>query len=673
MKFARTLGLACPLLVPALTLVGCGGSPPPPPAPVVAPPKAAPPPDTTAVAEPQTLLLFARLAHPSASLKTIAGWSGLPLSFDREIAGTLVGKHAGSVVDLQQPIDFAAASDPAGRAMKPYFAYSIAVTSAEEAKRVLAKDYDAAPGANGVVRLDPKRSKNDDDDPGADEDERRCELAPSAGSAPMRFICGSNDAALELLAPYLARTTPRSSFPADLHVEARLDPLKPMIKNSRAMVPVMVRGLLGQQKMNEPAMAEIINGILGDTIDFTLDLARVNIDADIADSGAKATLAASFNDQQSLVARLATSHPERADVPPAAFWHLPADADVAIFNRGRDVKDLDHAKQLLLDAFHKGIENAGGNAADQHALDDAVAHALELAGSPGVFAKGLDATQAAKAIADAKGKKGLDRAALAQASGYGIVGLDAPAANVQAVFKEWATLVARPGIVKWMKQTAGNGAPATTLKSVPVPAKLGLPKGTLAFDLTTVHALPADASAPPAPATKPRAGDSSKPGAKPAKPAAKPAAPKVELDKPVTLRIFVVPDGARTWIGYALDSDLAAARVKAALEGAPEDKTLAKRAGLDDLRAAKAGSGGFLDVRGVVQKGALGVVFNGAPSSLDPDVGPAEGSPILVTMTARGETGSTARSLVDTVTVPRAAITEIVQFGMKAMQNGGSF
>jgi hypothetical protein len=692
-SFGKSAGLLHILILAGAVSTACGGSPPPeapPPAvPTSKPAVAAMPADTSEVPEPKTLLLFTRINKPSDALKMVGAWTSLPMPASDDAAELITGKPVGRAIDLDKPIDFALASDPRGRGVKPLYAISVAVKSADEAQSVLSEHFKVSAGGSGIIKLEEKKTRGgpserepaDDDDDGSGP-ERRCQLTPSAGDAKMRLICAGTDAALRELAPYLARTAPRRAYPADIHAEGRIDPLKPMVSSGKQMVPMMVRSLLGGGAgKNSSAIADVVNAVVGDGIDFALDLDRLSFDAKLEDKGASAVFTTSFKDTSSLTSRIVTSHPERADVPPAAFWHLPADSDATFFHRGVDASEINHPRDLLLEALGHKFEIDGMPTADRKVVTDALTHYLAIVTSPAVYAKGVDVAGVQKALAAVKSKKELsdgplrkDAAtkdakpaqtdaevkAIEQLAGWALVGVEEPATKVQAVAKEWAATFARPGVAKWLKEgSALDGLPPPTLKLQPVAAKLGLPKDTVQLELTVVHSLgDAPSSAPPAPPVAPKA------GAVPSKPTAA-AAPKKILARPTKLHMYFVPDGTRTWIAFGLDEALVASKVLAALGTSPEAGTLAKREGLDELRTAKVNSGGFIDVRGFAAGTAFEYVLDNPPSTFrDPFRGiagsPQQGqTPIPFTFLSQSGTGP-GRAMVVTAKVPRTAIQDIV-------------
>ncbi len=684
-SLGKSAGLLHILILAGAVSTACGGSPPPEaPSPAVptSKPAVATAADTSEVPEPKTLLLFTRINKPSDALKMVGAWTSLPMPAGDEAAELITGKPVGRAIDLDKPIDFALASDPKGRGVKPLYAVSVAVKSADEAQSVLSEHFKVSAGGGGVIKLEEKKTRGgptaepaDDEEDGSGPD-RRCQLTPSAGEAKMRLICAGSDAALRELAPYLARTATRRAYPSDIHAEGRIDPLKPMVSSGKQMVPMMVRSLLGGGGgKNNSAIADVVNAVVGDGIDFALDLDKLSFDAKLEDKGASAVFTTSFKDTASLTSRIVTSHPERADVPPAAFWHLPGDSDATFFHRGVDASEVNHPRDLLLEALGHKFEVEGMPTADRKVLSDALTHYLALATSPAVYGKGVDVAAVQKALAAVKSKKEASKdpatkdtkptqtdaevKAIEQLAGWALVGVEEPAAKVQAVAKEWATTFARPGVQKWLKDgSALDGLPPPTLKLQPVAAKLGLPKDTVQLELTVVHSLgDASSNMPPAPMAAPP-----KNGATPPKPV---AAPKKILARPIKVHIYFVPDGTRTWIAFGLDETLVASKALAAMGTSPEAGTLAKREGLDELRAAKVNSGGFVDVRGLAAGTAFEYVLDNPPSTFrDPFRGiagsPQQGqTPIPFTFLSQAA-AAPGRAMVVTAKVPRSAIQDIV-------------
>lgn len=634
--------------------IACGGSPPPEATalPVAAPAKpatvAAVPADVSAVPEPPTLLMFANVAKPAQALRVVGGWTNMPMPAADEAAELLTGSTIGRAIDLEKSISVAVASDPHGKSVKPIYAISVAVVSLEEAKKALSERFKMTASSGGILKLEElkhdKRDRGDEEDEG--DDARKCELIPAFGSAATRLVCGGTDSALLLLAPYLARTATRANFPSDIHIDVKLEPVKPMVTQGRAMLPTLVRSALGSQA-GSSAFSDILGALVGDGVDLALDIDKVSVDATLSDPSATGIISASFSGSQSVMARIATSHPERADAPPATFWHLPVDADAAFFSRGIDAKEIEHPRDVIIEAVNRSLDKEGVAAADKRALGDAVKDWLALTSAPAVYAKGVDWAAVQKTSAEARSakpasKEAAERAALEQFAGWSMVGLDEPIAKVGSVAKEWVAVWNRPGITKVLKEQTKEGAPAT-LRIQPISKEISLPKDSLHLVLTVTHETGTDPSEPPVIAKK---------GTPP---------PKPKLAKPLKLHVLIVPDAGRTWVAMGADEALAASKVKIALSTTTDATTLARRDGLDDLRSAKMSSGGFFSVRGVVSGGALGSALEKPTSRFrDPFGTLAASTPVPFSFVAQAPSPGGAGSVILSAKVPRAAIQDIV-------------
>lgn len=668
----------------SLLLVACGGSPPPPPASATAQPAptaAKETVDTSAVPEPTNLVVTARLAKPSQVEKVVGGWTSLPMPGADDVAGLFTDLDVGSLVDLDAPVDVAVVVEGHGTHLKP--AYAVAVGVKQGASVASSPRLKSTAIGGGIFKLEQRRKHadtgNGDHDEDDDEDASKiCEIIPAAGPSANRLVCGSSEGSLAELGPYLARTAPRASYASDLHVEARLDPLRSTLDQARQFIPMIVGSALSD-KVKTQAVRDLINAALGDAVDASLDLDRLKLDMSLSDMNATATLTTTFRDTKSLLARVAVSHPERADVPPPTFWHLPADSKEAFFGRGIDAKDLDHPRELVVDALSKGLDDQGVTPQDRQAVADLVQQYMSFFTSPSVFANGIaDAPAPAatpkkddKKDTKAKGEKADREERLADSSkgAWALGGIEQPFAKVGAFAKSIVTTFHRPGVAKLIKGVMPDGVPAPTVTSAPVNAKLGLPKDTV--HLVVSVTMKADESmsdveamqtlGAPAATTK---------GGKPVKPAA-PAKPKVKLEKPYVLHWFFVPDAGRSWIGYGADENIVASHLKVALSTSTDPGILSSRAGLDDLKTAKIGSGGFLTLRGALSPSPLSPIFK----NQDRDMArmfsrlqnaPEKGAtPILFTARSLAPAGQgSAGSLELTLKVPRDSVKDLMAAAM---------
>jgi hypothetical protein len=653
----------------ALALAACAAPPPAAPAAAPAPPpKAQEPvvPDLSPVPEPAGLVVLARAARPIDSLRVVSGWAHQPPPDAAGIAEFVAGENLGPVIDLEQPIDLAVAVSMKGGVPEVMIGVSAALRSMEDARQVLGERFKLAAGKNGSFRVH-----------GMDEDEDRrrpCDLMPAFGpgvsgpssrhasvpgapdgpgvsgvspdgpgvsgvspdgGAPARLVCADSVAACDALGPYLARSAARIKTTSDLHAEIKLAPIRPIVQEFR---PRLEQVLLP----GPGALQEVAKAILDDAAEFATDLDEVTVDAKIADAKLEASARASFGGTRSLLARIAVAHPERADVPPVAFWRLPGDADAAMFHRGIDAKELERPRQHLANAVRALFAAEGLSDADQRALADAVDHYVALLGGPIVYAKGLDPGAPAKAADHAasgsrgRGPGGIVPQWAGQRGGWSVVGVGEPALQVGAVAREWAAAWSRSAVAALAKKRSGDRVPLS-MKITPAPREL--PKETVHLEI----AVPA--------------------GMEPmeARGQGKKAAPVVAA-KPIVMHVLVVPDGAKSWIVFAADGSLAVAKARTILSG-PEAATLARARGLDALRDARAGSAGFVTARAFETGTPLGTIF-GNTDVLSPSKEQAlhePATPVVFTVTSREQSTGGSGTLLLTIDAPRGAIDEALR------------
>jgi hypothetical protein len=614
---------------------------------------APPPPDLSAVPRPESMILFAHLAKPEAALRTVGGWTKLPMPGAEVLAELVSGAPVGKILDLSQPIDVAVLLGGDARSPDPQIAVSAAVKSLDEVRGLLGDRYKLSSGANGALHIEGLGGGDD----------HVCDIAPAFGAASMRLVCADSAAGGEALVPWLTRSAPREAYTPDLHVEVRLAPVRPIVKQFRGMLPMLLSRVL-DTRGNVRAVSQALDAAVGDLADLTTDLETLSLDVSLADPGADATMTATFGGTSAVMTRLALAHPERADVPPPAFWHAPVDADVAYYTRGIDAKDIAHARELGEGVLLAALEKQNLPEPDRKALVDPVMRYLDLHTGAIVYAKGLDMARVDKARgeldrANDANRKDLETAFMAQLGGWSVVQSAEPIAKVSQVAKDLAAALARPGLVKWAKAELHGAAPPAA-KMVPVPKTAGLPADTLHMEVS-VHDAIVTAPPPPPPPTggKPKAAGA---------PAPAPVA-KGGPAKPRTIHVLLVPDAGKTWIVLAAELDLALAKAKGVLPGAPDTGTLARRSELDGLKDTKVSSGGFVSARGLLAPSPFryvsgstsvprGPLFDGLANTQ------AQGAtPIL--FTTRGEAKGVAGAFVLTGKMPRAAVEDLVKLGMR--------
>jgi hypothetical protein len=623
-----------------------------------------PPPDVSAVAEPKGIVVYGRLSRPSASFATVHAWSNLPMPEAAQVTELVANAPFGPLVDLDRPIDLAIAL-PSARMNQVVAAVAAPVKDAETSRATLSEHYKLVPGDNGMTLIQkagdpPSKDTTDDDDDdkaGDSDDERACGLAPAYGDAPVRLVCGTDARSLAVLGPWLARTAPRTSFPADLHLELRLQPVRPLIDQQRRMLGPLLSGLLGGAS-GDAGAREALMSAAGDFADFVGDMDGLSVDLTLADPGATANTTLRLAGTSSAIGRIVAGHPERNGPAPALFWQLPGDADFAAFSRGVDDAELARMRDVWLKLIGAGLGEVGVKEADRKAVVDAMAGLVSS--WPVAYASGMDdaartkawaAEKAREAHADSADAIEATRVAIEALLGWRVMAMDQAPAKTVAALKQLAVAWSRPGIaVAWRAKDKDAAMPS--FRSMPLPKGAALPSGSAHYVVEV--ALPAE-PAPRSPHTRP-------------KPAAN--VRKTGAAKPLEVHLVIAPDGpSRTWVAVAGDENLAASKLAATL-GQGEGK-LSSRAELASFKAGPVGSGGFFTVRGLYELVFLGVLLageqleSGDAAALDSVAQtPGQGS-LAIPFSMTTQSGGPPIAVQATLQVPRGAIDDVVALLLK--------
>lgn len=668
--------LSLPIVLAGSSVVACGS--PPPAAPTTSATATSPvatskgkPIDVSPVPEPAGLVVVGRVSKPSAIVAAVASWTRLPLPSGPDLVRSLADESIAAVVDLSQPVDAAVYVGSSRGGIEPLAAFSVTVKDYEQAKVKLGEAHRLVAGDNGQFKVSGLGSKKrpspmkagpqteDRSEEGADEedeeeeDDDSCVLAPAPQGG--RLVCGES-AALDALVPYLSRTMPRKKWASDVHVEVRPEPVRAPLQDLRASLPILAHSLLGSQSTT---VRDLVDATMGELVDIANDTQKLSIDAQIAESGAVTNTRLEFQSTTSLMARLAMA--PRGDAPPAGFWHLPAETDMAFFGRGADPKLFDRPRELIGGLMLEATGSAGMPEAERRALKDLVTDRVLSLFTSGtnVYGKGFDQAAVEKAAANLKGIKVDDRAGRAEAErllveqivGWHLYQVNEPVAKVGPVLRDWSTLWNRPTFAKWAKSKS-SAAALPRMRVAPVPAGVALPKETVHLEIT-IPREDLDDESPLHPANA--AGATPK----------KPVKTKKIARKPIVAHVFAVPDGAATWLAFGLDAKLVAQRAGAALASAPDANTLGKVAGLEELREGKLNTGGFVSVRSFLFAATLDE--SGETSWIDGlRTLPHKGStPVLFTGWAEAPSPEAkAGASVGTMHISRAIIEDIVKLAM---------
>ena len=642
----------------------CGGAPASPQAPAssagpVASAVMPAAPDLGPVPTPPGLVVTGTVTKLGATLATVHGWIQLPMPQSDQVTEIVAGQPLGAIVDLDQPIHVAVAVAGAGVRLTPLVAISAGIRDVDAVKAALSARYKLTPGANGALVIQslghPSRPDGTDDDKGSDDDDpRACELAPSYGSPAMRLVCGWDAKSLAALGPWLTRGATRDRLPAaDAHVELRMEPLKPTIAQERKLLLLLLGTALGVQPAYAvPAARELVEAVAGDLADFGTDLDTASLDVALSDPGAAATLTLKLSGATSALARLAMANADRNGLPPAAFWQMPGDADFAVFDRGIDPNVLARGRDLVLKVLSDGLAADGVKDADRHAFVDALGKLVSPA--PTVYASGVDADAVRKALAALKALPDTtDGAQVREASrvatqallGWRIVEADEPAAGRIDAMKGLTAALSRPSVAAVYKKLVPFGW--LGIRSAPLPKGTTLPKDTQHFALDVPFVEPVAASRAPS---------------------KKPLGPP----KPLAIDMFIVPDGARSWIGVG-DAALVTARLSAVIAGTGD--VLRGRAELAAFKEVTVGAGGFFTARGVAETGEqlaaltggdAGGFANGADIFESAAQVPHQGTTAIpFSLTAPSVAQGTQAGVVATLQVSRATVDDLLVVALK--------
>ena len=650
--------------------------------------------DTSQVPEPQNLIAVGRIASLSKALKTLHAWSQLPMPKDDAVTEMMTSEAVGGLVDLDQSIDFALAVVGKGTQQKEQFAVSAAVKDLEKAKSAFQEHFKLVPGDNGIIAIEglgrpssphasgddddddddgPKKPKNADKPKDDDNEERRhCWLAPSFGTASTRLVCGWTKSALVALGPYLTRTVTRQSSTSDLHVDLKLSSLRPTITEQKPMIRGMVGSIFGLRGYNT-GVRDLVGGFGMDVADLALDLDSASIDAQLSEQGATATLTSKFAGQSATLTRLAVQHPDRTDVPPASFWQLPGDAEFAMFHRGVDPKEFDGARDMMVNVVGSQLAKDGVGDPDKQAMLDAVKKLTS--GAAGVYASGLNKDAVRRTFADQRQKDRSwtpngDRAEYKRAAteailGWRVFGVEEASPKFIGAAKDLVAEWNKPAVQKAYKTKYKDG-PMPVVRLAPMPKGVTLPKDAVHLELELYPYY--EAPRPVTPPSPPRPGQPAHPPTPkpPSTDKDKPGAPL----KPLKIHAIIAADGGRTWITISADEALLVSKANAVMPTGSESEKLGRRQGLEMLRSAKVGAGGFVTQRGFPSMSQLfsvlfGNTFYGVGEHYD-DLTAAKfggATPIPFSFTAQPNGGP----VVSSVQLPKAAVEDFVVSFIKRM------
>ena len=544
--------------------------------------------------------MVARWKSPLRAADDALRLLGVPVSLEMMLAAT-EAHDMWRLVAPDATADLAVCLDPTSTDDNPKMlsALSVPLTSFDEAKKLAEKEGELVPIHPGVLRLRGKRGEK-----------AACDLAVAVGDAPARLVCGGGERDLEALRGWLTRGLPRTA-PAsnELTATVRWKPIKdrylPMLRARSAAFSDEARTALGQQGVHDPELLAAPEIALDEGLRFFDDLDRIDLRLGLGGAPSQLVLggALRFGAQSSWLTRAITDVNDKAGPAPPMFWREPRDAYAATWGRGGDPRLYDGLRSVLRKALAEGLARAPVPQGDREVLEAFFDGAPRSAGGwvtaagflPGASKPATKAKRTpSETLADA-------RAIAVSAIGWTVMGVEAPAAEYVAWAKQGLDVYTHGVRLARDSMTAVKG-PRTTepdlLGLLPrvttTTSPPGWPKGTVAFDLLFTYDSDQAASLLDSKVTP------SPPGAPPKKkaPAAKGS---------LTLRLAIVPDGERTWIGLSADVSGLKQRLGAVLSGAPSEGTLAARDGLEGLKQPGQTWGGFFSLGELLQAVVEGV------------------------------------------------------------------
>lgn len=536
----------------------------------VTPPEPAP--DLSPVPAPDGLSMTLHLAHPKATTDQLAQLLGsspwvalLGTKLDaEELVGLAVGVPVGPLLDLDQPMDFAV-SDIDSDDGTPSVAGSAVLSNPVAAREALSRYFTLETTSPGIVRLLPRDDAPDNAAP------RPCMMAQSAASTT-RLVCGLDKGSLLHLGPYLTRTMPRVASTSDLRLEIFSYGLHlPRSSEPRVLTPS--GSVVVDAGASDPG-AEMIEGLFDK---MSGDLASFVVEASTDGATLDLRVTTTFTSAESPVTRALVGQGTPDPQLPPAYAQLPADTSFAMYSRGAARADLAPLKDALLASLSQWMTDDGYSPAEIEEQITPLRQVI-LTGGPWVVGGGYRVDSARTALDGYVAGHSTSLAARTKAwtalQAWVVAEVDEPS-------QPWIDALRAFAKVEGKKP---SGKPRRKHKAqrdhgrfvvVPVPGALKLPDGTLHLELRST----------PNPDWL---------AAQPRKPPPVPALAH-------TSHLFVVPDGARTWMALAEDPALAAAQVRAALDPTATHASTTTAGGLG---ATARSGGGFLTLAALAMTAA---------------------------------------------------------------------
>jgi hypothetical protein len=585
--------------------------------------------DLSPVAEPE-IVGIARWKSPSATMSNLSTCGALPPELiegnSKQLADLILRDVLGGAADTAQlasliamdaPIDAVAALDTSAKRREPFTAISVGLTSLDRARGAIegqgqGQGRGAAPAemAPGMWRIGDRENTS-----------ATCVIAASAGAAPARLICGARERDVLALGPYLARNAPSATIAGnDMHGELRFGPAAARYgadaKQQLKLLPTLAGSQLsiGEAQFDR-AISEAALGLQDELTALIGDLDKVTLDIGVDPASClSASGALQLRGNASWTAGSIADTASKSGPPPALFWQVPKDSDMAFFGYAGDpARSTDILRTLRALAEGAMAKFNVGTAADRKALASLLAPVGKISST--VSASGHIDAPPADGKKPQSAQQMLD-SLIGSWVGWNLIGIDdSPEAmtkllkDMVAVYTRQAALAAaydkanrkeeaaQLDLIKRGKEITVQDKQARekklppkslltpildvvgdddiklpTLKTVAAPASLG--KGALAIELKLAGLPSPLGDAPPV----------------------DPKKPEKKETVTLTLHLLLMADGKTTWLAFGYNKDELVKRLLSVKTGAAETDKLSARAGLEPLKRGKFVSGGFVSI-----------------------------------------------------------------------------
>ncbi len=601
---------------------------------------------------PGEVVLHARWKSPERTLRNVAAFAKLPAKvvdkaieeMTKEIVRDTLRSKVDvrkfvKVVDAKAPVDIVIAVDTSrgGATPRPMFGFSFGLSS-------LGRALDASKGKPRKIGDDMWRL-GDENSWGAP-----CGVVATGGKVPARVVCGDRTRDLLSLGPYLGKTLGnKASTGGDIHAEIRL---RGLFNKYGSKWQRQVKGLpifAEEGKIGIPAFDDaLMDGaaaLAAEAGALIRDLDRMDFDLSFdATKGVVAKGRVRFAGKQSWLVQTIAETSAVAGPAPAIFWSAPKTSAAVAFGYAGDPSRwngiMKTARVLLKGLLEK---EKIGTAADRQAI-------AKLIRTP--FKKHAASMQATGYFGGKKlSKKNLFVDLVGGSVGWQLMGIEQSAPDVRKYLEEMVKVYNRGTLQKLMKKELGKDAKyLPKVKTGRAPASLG--RGALAIEIAVANI------------EDPMSGLKSK-GSR----------PKPKKKVTMKMHLLLMPDGKRTWMGFAFDKNkLAKLMVKTKRNNKAD--SIASLSTLGVFKTGKYTAGGYTTLAGILE--SMEPTIQAALSMAPPEVVKGPGKQILnllKTMPNKGATPITgftfARSSGETgfrLSMPGATLADVGYVGEKVFK-----